>query len=134
MYDYSKVPPTNAAAAAVRNYVEEGIPPGHFLSAMFANDFVLAACCADSDNAAALRGWAVFLLGELPARPSAWGTKNAVSLWCHIGGRIGYEALGEDDRHRYHCAAARDYPSLWYGPPPPDGGECGFVPDDLHPE
>jgi hypothetical protein len=60
-------------------YIERGVKPGSFLSAVLANDFAKAATRADSANSELLREWALFLLNELP--PECWGSWETVQHW-----------------------------------------------------
>jgi hypothetical protein len=64
---------------SVRNYIEYGIQPGSFLSAVICNDFAMAAVKADQQNGAALREWAMFFLNEVP--PTAWGCYGTMIAW-----------------------------------------------------
>lgn len=64
--DWTKVP-VPRMADGIRRYVERGIPPGHFLTALLSNDLQEAVGRADEDNSTALAKWAVFLHCELPS-------------------------------------------------------------------
>lgn len=71
----------------VRNYIDQGIKPGGFLTAVLANDFYHAVLRADSINVNHLKAWALLLDHVLP-RPS-YGSYQAVSEWCVHGGLSG---------------------------------------------
>jgi hypothetical protein len=76
--DYSKVP-VPRMADAVKRYVELGIQPGHFLTALFSNNLMEAIGRADDENAAKLREWCVFVKWELPV--GCHGSPAKVSDW-----------------------------------------------------
>ena len=63
----------------LRNYVEHGIPPGSFLTAVLENDFVDAVGQADQTNLQYLWAWAALLYNELPER--SWGSPAKVKAW-----------------------------------------------------
>ena len=72
-------------------YVENGIPPGHFLTAVFANDFMEAARRADDTNASCIHEY-IRLLPSLPI--GCHGSPEAVREW--IGHR-GLHGLNRED-------------------------------------
>ena len=76
--NYDKIPAH--MRAAVKLYLERGIPPGDFLIAVLFNDLVGAYMRADSVNTAAMRDWADFMYNEMPG--GSWGSKKAVAAWC----------------------------------------------------
>ena len=63
----------------LRNYLERGIPPGSFLTAVLENDFVDAVGQADQTNLQYLWAWAAVLYNELPER--SWGSPAKVKAW-----------------------------------------------------
>lgn len=73
-------------------YVEKGIKPGSFLTAIFANDFMEACRRADDMNAACL-----FQYGRLlySAPLGCHGSPEAVSDWIKQGGLAGIEQRAE---------------------------------------
>ena len=64
---------------ALRAYVEQRRPPGHFLAAVLSNDLRAAVARADDVNALALRGYVVFLYNYVPM--GCWGSPAAVRDW-----------------------------------------------------
>lgn len=70
----------------IRRYLEDGIPPGGFLTAVFANDLVGAFGKADSENAANLSAYAAYLYNRCPR--GAWGSYERVENWCDLRRRI----------------------------------------------
>ena len=78
MLDYSKIP-VSRMTDAMRSYMEHGLQPGHFLTALLSND--LMECCrrADEDNGAALFRWCSWLYNEAPI--GSFGSPEAVRLW-----------------------------------------------------
>lgn len=77
MIDYSKLP--EHMQEATRAYIEDRRPPGGFLQAVLANDFVMAASRADDINQRCLFDWASFLYNEAPVE--CWGSPEAVYDW-----------------------------------------------------
>ena len=85
MVDYSILPDHMQGAA--KRYVESGIRPGSFLTALLANDFMGAMGRADDENVRCLKQWAMWLYNEIPA--TAKGTYERVDQWCERGGLNG---------------------------------------------
>jgi hypothetical protein len=71
-------------AGGLKLYVERGILPGDFLTALLCNDLVEAFWRADDNNTAAMRDWAFFLRYEMPS--GSWGSHDNVQAWCKAGG------------------------------------------------
>lgn len=63
----------------ILRYVMYGCRPGSFLQAVLENDLVGAFDRADSDNAAAMRGYVMLLFNDLPSR--CWGSQEKVAAW-----------------------------------------------------
>lgn len=82
MTDYSMLPQHMQDGA--RLYVEQGIAPGHFMTAVLANDFLRAAGRADEENLRSLPLWARWIYNEIPI--AAHGSYEAVEKWCEHGG------------------------------------------------
>lgn len=75
--DYSILP--EHCRDGMQRYVEEGIIPGAFLTAVLENNLVEAVGRADNINIHRLRDYAIFLYNELPS--SAWGSPEKVERW-----------------------------------------------------
>ena len=75
---YDKVP-VGYMTQAVEYYVEHGIQPGGFLSAVLRNDFIEAVGRADEENGIHLRDWGVFLYNYLPV--GSYGSQENFSNW-----------------------------------------------------
>ena len=82
MVDYSKLPEHMQGAA--QRYVEKGLPPGDFLTAVICNDLYGAVNRADEENARALKEWVQFFYWEAPSQ--CWKSKEAMSAWIKQGG------------------------------------------------
>jgi len=82
---YSRLPEHMQDGA--RRYVERGIPPGSFLTAVLENDLLGAFKRADDENAACMRDWASWLYNECPA--GAQGSPEKVAAWIASGGLNG---------------------------------------------
>jgi len=64
---------------AVKNYLEEGIPPGSFLTAVICNNFYQAVSSADDQNRKLLDQWANFFYNHVQA--NAWGSPEIMKDW-----------------------------------------------------
>lgn len=82
MVDYSKLPSHMQGAA--KRYIEKGIPPGHFLTAVIENNLFLAVCHADEENVRALKEWVLFFYNEAPG--NCWKSTEAMDAWVKQGG------------------------------------------------
>jgi hypothetical protein len=71
--------PVEYMEGAVQRYIEHGIPPGEFLTALFNNDLKEAFRRADEANTAAMREWVIFMVNEMPA--AAQGSPERVLDW-----------------------------------------------------
>lgn len=74
---------------AIARYVDFGIRPGHFLTALLSNDFMEAMGRADDANTAAIQGWARFLYNHVPG--ICYGSPQAVKEWVAHRGLAGPE-------------------------------------------
>ena len=63
----------------IKRYVEHGIPPGSFLTAVICNDFVRACETADDENMRNLPAYANYFYWGVPGR--AWGSKEKMDAW-----------------------------------------------------
>lgn len=87
--NYAKIP-VDYMVDGVRLYIERGIPPGHFLTALFSNDLKESFKRADDANTAKMREWVGFVYWEMP-----WGSQGSpahVSAWIDAGGLEGHAA------------------------------------------
>lgn len=73
----------------VQLYIEHGIQPGHFLTALFSNDFMEACKRADDSNAAALYKWAKFIYSQMPI--GSYGSPDKFAAWISRRGLESYE-------------------------------------------
>ena len=80
MLNYQKVP-VHYMLSGMKRYVEQGIMPGSFLTAVLCNDLKEAVAHADAGNIEELVEWVRFCWNELPA--SIWGSHEKVKA--HIG-------------------------------------------------
>ena len=60
-------------------YVESGIPPASFLSAVIRNDLADAVGYADDENMANLPAYVGWLTNEAPA--NCWGSEELMEAW-----------------------------------------------------
>ncbi|AGH16013.1 hypothetical protein DVVG_00027 [Dunaliella viridis virus SI2] len=83
--DYSILP--GHMRDGMRLYIEKGIKPGEFLTALLSNDFMDACRRADDINLYALPNYARFFYSELPA--VSFGSPERVQEWIAGGGLEG---------------------------------------------
>ncbi len=76
--NYDKVP-VPYMADAVRQYIENRIPPGHFLTAVICNNLKEAFARADGSNSAAVHDWVRWFYNEAPS--GCWGSPDAMRDW-----------------------------------------------------
>ena len=65
--------------SAMQRYIEDRIPPGSFLTAVLANDLMLALRRADDINSGRLHDYGVWLANYAP--PACYGSPEAVRAW-----------------------------------------------------
>jgi hypothetical protein len=63
----------------VERYMVRRVPPGDFLTALFANDLMEAFGRADDENAANMRRYCQFLYNYAPC--GSYGSRDAVRNW-----------------------------------------------------
>jgi hypothetical protein len=68
----------------LRRYIEHGIPPGSFLTALLSNDLRGTFERADDENRAAVENWIRFLYNYAPSE--CWGSPAKLTTWCQHGG------------------------------------------------
>lgn len=66
-------------ADGLRLYLEQGIPPGHFLEAVLSNDLKEACSRGDVDSLAGLVDLVCWLYNHAPS--GAWGSRERVESW-----------------------------------------------------
>ena len=72
---------------SVIRYIDYGIPPGHFLTAVFSNQFVGAFHRADDTNIVYMKAWASFIYNDAPG--NSHGSPSHVRDWIKSGGLVG---------------------------------------------
>ena len=63
----------------IRRYIDEGIKPGHFLTAIICNDSKEACALADNENLINLPAFAAYFYNEAPA--GCFGSGEKMHLW-----------------------------------------------------
>lgn len=71
--------PTEHMRGAVKRWIENGIPPGSFLSAVIRNDLKDACGRADDENRRALWQIVAWFYNEAPV--GSWGSPDALKSW-----------------------------------------------------
>lgn len=66
-------------AGAMQRYIENRIPPGHFLTAVLSNDLSEACGRADDDNRHRLFEIVSWVYNEAPS--ACWGSPQRVAEW-----------------------------------------------------
>ena len=74
---------------AVRRYVNQGISPGSFMTAVLENNLTQAFCRADDINTQYMRNWADFVYNHMPS--NCHGTPEKVAAWLERGGLHGMQ-------------------------------------------
>jgi len=90
--DYDSVP-SRHMVEAVKNWVENGIPPGSFLSAVITNDLKEAAATADSINRHLLFEWVGWFWMRAPS--DCWGSLENAQKWIQMHKEAREEANSE---------------------------------------
>jgi hypothetical protein len=83
MYNYAILPEN--LQDGMRRYIEDGIKPGHFLTACLANDFLGALGAASTQTWDYVFQVGMFLYQEVPGRGGSncpWGSYEAVTKYC----------------------------------------------------
>lgn len=83
--DWSLIP--EHMRGGLRLYIEEGIEPGSFLTAVLCNDLRGAVGKADHINIHRIVEWMQFLYNHAPA--GCWGSKENYEAWIKHGGMRG---------------------------------------------
>lgn len=71
--------PVAGLAGGVQRWIEHGIPPGHFLSAIISNDLLEAFRRADDSTASAMKSIVIWFYRFAPC--GCWGSPTALSEW-----------------------------------------------------
>jgi len=75
--DYSIIP--EYMVDSIKRYLEAGIKPGDFLTAVLENNLTESFARADSINQIHMLDWVKFLCSELPL--GCWGSREKVKNW-----------------------------------------------------
>ena len=76
---------------AITLWIEKGIPPGSFLTAVLKNDLMEAFQRADDTNTAFMRNWCAFLYSHAPS--ACKGSPEAFRAWAAHQGLEGIDRL-----------------------------------------
>lgn len=83
--DYSTLPNPDLIGG-MQLYIEEGILPGHFLSAVLRNDLFEAVGRADSYNLSLIPNIVKWIWNEAPSQ--CWGSPEKVRAWIDLRRKI----------------------------------------------
>jgi hypothetical protein len=90
MEDLARIP--EHMKYSVLRYVLRGERQGHFLAALFSNDFVDIFRRADETNIRFMKIWAEFLHNAMPILPvRSYGSQKYYEAWIEQGGVLGRE-------------------------------------------
>ena len=78
MLDYDEIP-VGYMREAVQRYIEQGIPPGGFLTAIICNNLKESFMRADENNARYLQEWVQWFYWQAPG--SCWGSPEKMHAW-----------------------------------------------------
>jgi hypothetical protein len=81
-YNWAPIP--ERMRHGLKLYIEQGVPPGHFLSAVLSNDLREAVGRADDENVRLLPEYIRFLYNNVPQR--CWGSREKFDNWVKSGG------------------------------------------------
>jgi len=76
-------------------YLEHGISPGHFLTAVISNDLKECVARADEQNMYLLPQYVKFLYNGVPG--GCWGSQHKFDTWIESGGFLGQQAKAEKE-------------------------------------
>lgn len=74
----------------LRRYIEQGVMPGGFLTAVLSNDLVESVGRADAESLPRLRDIIQFIYWHAPSR--CWGSPEVIDEWSGQGGLNGRAA------------------------------------------
>lgn len=72
---------------ALERYIDKGIPPGGFLTAVLSNDLRNAVGRADAENRERIGDYVIYLYNDAPS--VCWGSPEKVEAWIAAGGLHG---------------------------------------------
>lgn len=98
--DFGDIPPD--MCGGITRYIERGIPPGHFLTAVICNDLKQACARADETNRFLLFEYVKFFYNHAPAE--CWGSDVRFDQW------VGHRGLLGPDRDRLELDRDRTEP------------------------
>lgn len=79
----------------VSRYLEHGISPGHFLTAVISNNLKECVARADCENMRLLPEYVKFFYNCVPG--GCWGSQHSFDVWIESGGFIGQQARAEKE-------------------------------------
>ena len=79
MYTFQNFYIPDRMMPGIKRYIEEGIAPGNFLTAVIQNDLSEACGQADDENIQNLPAYAAYFYNEAPS--VCWGSKERMKFW-----------------------------------------------------
>lgn len=79
MYTFQNYYIPDRMMPGIRRYIEDGIPPGRFLTAIIQNNLSNACGQADDENMRNLPAYAAYFYNEVPL--TCWGSKEKMNVW-----------------------------------------------------
>jgi hypothetical protein len=78
-YDFGAFYIPERMMGSIQRYVELGIPPGDFLTAIICNDLREAVGRADDENMANIPAFVSYFYNEVPSQ--CWGSRENMDAW-----------------------------------------------------
>jgi hypothetical protein len=91
--DYDKIP-VDYMQEGVKRWIEFGVHPGSFLTAVLCNNLKDAVGQADGNNLAALQQWVTWFYQYAPS--ACWGSRLKFEAWAEHEGLHGIANASED--------------------------------------
>lgn len=82
MYKFQSFYISDRMMPGIKRYIEDGIQPGRFLTAIIQNNFSEVCGQADDENIQNLPAYAAYFYNEAPS--DCWGTKEKMTAWMDL--------------------------------------------------
>jgi len=79
MYEFRNFYIPERMMGGITRYIEAGIPPGDFLTAIITNDLHEAVCRADDENLINIPAYVAYFYNKAPS--ACWGSKEKMNQW-----------------------------------------------------
>jgi len=86
MYTFQNFYIPDRMMPGIRRYIEDHIPPGHFLQAVICNKLKEAVMLADDENIRNLPAYASYFYNKAPIE--CWGSEEKMKAWINAGSGV----------------------------------------------